>query len=62
MGVKEAISRVRKAIAVAVAGVVVVALGKAGVVTDVQTVETLVTFGITSLLVYLVPNKKDYFS
>lgn len=62
MGVKEAISRVRKAIAVAVAGVAVVLLSKAGVVTDVETVETLVTFGITSLLVYLVPNKKDYFS
>lgn len=62
MGVKEAISRVRKAIAVAVAGVVVVLLGKAGVVTDVGTVEVLVTFGITSVLTYLVPNKKDYFS
>lgn len=58
MNVKEAFSRVRKAVAVAVAGAVVVGLGRIGVVTDVDTVETLVTFGITSLLVYLVPNSK----
>ena len=61
MDVKDAISRVRKAVAVAVAGVVVLALSKAGVVTDVGTVETLVTFGITSLITYFVPNKKAYF-
>ena len=61
MGVKESLGRVRKAIAVAVAGVVVVLLGKAGVVTDVGTVEVLVTFGITSLVTYLVPNSKRYF-
>lgn len=60
MGVKESIGRIRKAIAVAVAGVVVVLLGKAGVVTDVGTVEVLVTFGITSALTYLVPNSKGY--
>lgn len=59
MNVKEAFSRVRKAVAVAVAGAVVVGLGRIGVVTDVDTVETLVTFGITSVLVYLVPNSKD---
>lgn len=59
MNVKEAFSRVRKAVAVAVAGVVVVGLGRIGVVTDVDTVETLVTFGITTVLVYLVPNSKD---
>lgn len=60
MGVKESIGRIRKAIAVAVAGVVVVLLGKAGVVTDVGTVEVLVTFGVTSLITYLVPNSKGY--
>ena len=60
MGVKESLGRIRKAIAVAVAGVVVVLLGKAGVVTDVGTVEVLVTFGITSLVTYLVPNSKEY--
>lgn len=59
MNVKEAFSRVRKAVAVAVAGAVVVGLGRIGVVTDVDTVETLVTFGITTVLVYLVPNAKD---
>lgn len=61
MRVKEAFSRVRKAVAVAVAGAVVVGLSKLGVVTDVETVETLVTFGITSLVVYLVPNSQEYF-
>lgn len=61
MNVKESLGRIRKAIAVAVAGVVVVLLGKAGVVTDVGTVEVLVTFGITSLVTYLVPNSKQYF-
>lgn len=61
MNVKESLGRIRKAIAVAVAGVVVVLLGKAGVVTDVGTVEVLVTFGITSALTYLVPNSKPYF-
>lgn len=60
MGVKDAIGKIRKAVAVAVAGVVVVLLGKAGVVTDVGTVEVLVTFGITSLITYLVPNSKDF--
>jgi hypothetical protein len=60
MDVKESIGRIRKAIAVAIAGVVVVLLGKAGVVTDVGTVEVLVTFGITSLITYLVPNSKQY--
>ena len=60
MGVKESLGRIRKAIAVAAAGVVVVLLGKAGVVTDVGTVEVLVTFGITSLITYLVPNSKRY--
>jgi len=59
MGVYEALRRIRKALAVAVAGVVVVLLGKAGVVTDLETVETLVTFGLTSLLVWAVPNAKD---
>lgn len=61
MNVKESLGRIRKAIAVAVAGVVVVLLGKAGVVTDVGTVEVLVTFGITSLVTYFVPNSKQYF-
>jgi hypothetical protein len=60
MDVKESLGRIRKAIAVAVAGVVVVLLGKAGVVTDVGTVETLVMFGLTSVLTYLVPNSKQY--
>lgn len=60
MDVKESLGRVRKAIAVAVAGVVVLGLGKAGVVTDVGTVEVLVTFAITSLVTYLVPNSKRY--
>jgi hypothetical protein len=60
MDVKESLGRIRKAIAVAVAGVVVVLLGKAGVVTDVGTVEVLVTFGLTSVLTYLVPNSKQY--
>lgn len=61
MNVKESLGRIRKAIAVALAGVVVVLLGKAGVVTDVGTVEVLVTFAITSLMTYLVPNSKPYF-
>lgn len=61
MNVKESLGRIRKAIAVAVAGVVVVLLGKAGVVTDVGTVEVLVTFAITSVVTYLVPNSKPYF-
>lgn len=60
MGVKESLGRIRKAVAVAVAGVVVVLLGKAGVVTDAGTVEVLVTFGITSVITYLVPNSKGY--
>lgn len=59
MNVKEAFSRVRKAVAVAVAGAVVVGLGKLGVVTDVPTVETIVSYALTSVLVYLVPNSKD---
>ena len=58
MGVKEAFSRVRKAVAVAVAGGVVLGLSKLGVVTDVSTVEVLVSYGITTLMVYLVPNAK----
>ncbi|MFO0417772.1 MAG: hypothetical protein ACK53T_00060 [Planctomycetota bacterium] len=58
MSVKEAFSRVRKAVAVAVAGVVVVLLGRAGVIVDAGTVETLVTFAITSAIVYVVPNAK----
>lgn len=61
MNVKESLGRIRKAIAVALAGVVVVLLGKAGVVTDVGTVEVLVTFAITSVVTYLVPNSKPYF-
>lgn len=61
MNVKESLGRIRKAIAVALAGVVVVLLGKAGVVTDVGTVEVLVTFAITSAVTYLVPNSKPYF-
>jgi hypothetical protein len=60
MGVKESLGRIRKAIAVAVAGVVVVLLGRAGVVTDANTVEVLVTFGITAVITYLVPNSKGY--
>ncbi len=60
MGVKESLGRIRKAIAVAVAGVVVLGLGKLGVVTDVGTVETLVTWGIGALAVYIVPNSKGY--
>lgn len=59
MSVKEAFARVRKAVAVAVAGVVVALLGKAGVVTDVGSVEVLVIAAINTALVYLVPNKKD---
>lgn len=61
MNVKESLGRIRKAIAVAVAGVVVLGLNKAGVVTDVGTVEVLVTFAITSVVTYLVPNSKPYF-
>lgn len=55
----ESVRRIRKAVAVAIAGVVVVLLGRAGVVTDVATVETLVSFGLTALLVYFVPNAKN---
>lgn len=58
MGVKEAFSRIRKAVAVAVAGAIVVGLSKLGVVTDVPTVETIVSFALTSALVFLVPNSK----
>ena len=61
MNVKESLGRIRKAIAVALAGVVVLGLSKAGVVTDVGTVEVLVTFAITSVVTYLVPNSKPYF-
>lgn len=60
MGVRASVSRVRKALAVAVAGVVVVALGRVGVDVAASDVETLVTFGVTSLLVWLVPNSKEY--
>jgi hypothetical protein len=60
MDVKESLGRIRKAVAVALAGVVVLVLGKVGVVTDPGTVEVLVTFGITSLITYLVPNSKGY--
>lgn len=58
---KLAIGRVRKAIAVALAGVIVLGLGKAGVITDVDTIETIVTFAIASASVYFVPNSKRYF-
>lgn len=55
----EAAKKIRKALAVALAGGVVVLLGRAGVVADIDTVETLVTFGITALMTYVIPNAKD---
>ena len=60
MDVRESIKRIRKAIVVAAAGGIVVALGKFGVIAEIDTVETLVTFGITAFITWAVPNSKEY--
>lgn len=55
----EAAKRVRKALAVVLAGAIVLGLSKVGVIVEAQDAEILVSFLVTSILVYLVPNAKD---
>lgn len=60
MGVREAVAKVRKAVAAAVAVIVIAVLKKAGIEIDNAAVEVLVDLALVSGVVYAIPNAKPY--